>query len=105
MLRSVDPATAEQYAEYPAFTAAQIDAAVAAAHAAQQAWRGTSFDERARHLTEAAWLLRHRQEQYATLITREIGNRSPRPARRSTSAHGRASSTRSTVPRSWRRSR
>jgi succinate-semialdehyde dehydrogenase / glutarate-semialdehyde dehydrogenase len=72
-LRSLNPATGEQHASYPTFTAAQIDAAVAAAHAAQQAWRGTPFDERARHLTEAARLLRGRQDQYATLITREMG--------------------------------
>jgi len=72
-LRSVNPATGDQYAEYPAFTATQIDAAVAGAHSAQQAWRGTSFDERARYLTEAARLLRERQEEYATLITGEMG--------------------------------
>ncbi|HET6920649.1 MAG TPA: aldehyde dehydrogenase family protein [Jiangellaceae bacterium] len=58
ILRSVDPATGTEIARYPTFTTAEVDAAVTAAHEAQQVWRGTSFDERARHLTEAARLLR-----------------------------------------------
>ena len=73
ILRSVDPATGDEVASYPTFTTAEIEAAVAAAHKAQQTWRGTSLDVRARLLTEAARLLRERQEQYATLITREMG--------------------------------
>jgi succinate-semialdehyde dehydrogenase / glutarate-semialdehyde dehydrogenase len=72
-LRSVDPATGDEVASYPTLSGAEIDAAVAAADQAQQAWRATSFDERARHLTEAARLLRERQDEYATLITREMG--------------------------------
>jgi len=72
-LRSVDPATGEELASYRAFTATQIDAAVGAAHEAQQQWRRTSFDERARHLTETARLLGDRREEYATLISREMG--------------------------------
>jgi succinate-semialdehyde dehydrogenase / glutarate-semialdehyde dehydrogenase len=73
ILRSVDPATGDEVSSYPTFTTAEIEAAVAAAHAAQQAWRAVSLDERARRLTEAARLLRERQDQYATLITREMG--------------------------------
>jgi succinate-semialdehyde dehydrogenase / glutarate-semialdehyde dehydrogenase len=73
ILRSVDPATGNQFVSYPAFSAAEIDAAVAAVHTAQQAWRGTSVVERARHLTELAQLLRERRDEYATLITREMG--------------------------------
>jgi succinate-semialdehyde dehydrogenase / glutarate-semialdehyde dehydrogenase len=72
-LRSVDPATGDEVATYPSFTATEVDAALAAAHEAQRAWRGTSFDERARLLTGAARLLRERRDQYATLITREMG--------------------------------
>jgi succinate-semialdehyde dehydrogenase / glutarate-semialdehyde dehydrogenase len=73
ILRSVDPATGEQFVSYPAYSAAEIDAAVTAVHTAQQAWRGTSVVERARHLTELAQLLRERRDEYATLITREMG--------------------------------
>jgi succinate-semialdehyde dehydrogenase/glutarate-semialdehyde dehydrogenase len=73
ILRSVDPATGDEVARYPTFTSAEIEAAVAAADQAQRAWRGTSLDERARSLTEVARLLRERQDQYATLITREMG--------------------------------
>jgi succinate-semialdehyde dehydrogenase / glutarate-semialdehyde dehydrogenase len=73
ILRSVDPATGDEVASYPTFTPAAIEAAVVAADQAQQAWRGTPLDERARRLTEAARLVRERQDQYATLITREMG--------------------------------
>jgi succinate-semialdehyde dehydrogenase / glutarate-semialdehyde dehydrogenase len=73
ILRSVDPATGDEVASYPTFTTGELEAAVAAADEAQQAWRDASFDERARLLTEAARLLRERQEQYATLITQEMG--------------------------------
>jgi succinate-semialdehyde dehydrogenase / glutarate-semialdehyde dehydrogenase len=72
-LRSVDPATGEELARHPTFHGEEIYAAVAAVHAAQQAWQGASFDERARRLTEAARLLRERQDQYAILVTREMG--------------------------------
>jgi succinate-semialdehyde dehydrogenase / glutarate-semialdehyde dehydrogenase len=47
-LRSVDPATGDEVASYPAFTASKVDAALAAAHEAQRVWRGTSLGERAR---------------------------------------------------------
>jgi acyl-CoA reductase-like NAD-dependent aldehyde dehydrogenase len=46
ILRSVDPATGDEVARYPTLTA-EIEAAVAAAHTAQQAWQDTSLDERA----------------------------------------------------------
>jgi succinate-semialdehyde dehydrogenase / glutarate-semialdehyde dehydrogenase len=72
-LRSVDPATGDEVARYRALTATEVDAALAAAHEAQRAWRGTSLDERARLLTAAARLLRERREPYATLITMEMG--------------------------------
>jgi succinate-semialdehyde dehydrogenase/glutarate-semialdehyde dehydrogenase len=73
VLRSVDPATGDEVARYPTLTATEVDATLAAAHEAQRRWRDVSLDERARLLTEAARLLRERQEQYATLITREMG--------------------------------
>jgi succinate-semialdehyde dehydrogenase/glutarate-semialdehyde dehydrogenase len=73
VLRSVDPATGDEVASYPTFATAEIEATVAAAEEAQRAWRGTSFDERARRLTEAARLLRERRDRYAALITREMG--------------------------------
>jgi succinate-semialdehyde dehydrogenase / glutarate-semialdehyde dehydrogenase len=72
-LRSVDPATGEEVARYPALTPAEIEAAVAAADQAQRAWRSASFEERARRLREAARLLAERRDRYATLITREMG--------------------------------
>jgi succinate-semialdehyde dehydrogenase / glutarate-semialdehyde dehydrogenase len=73
VLRSVDPATGDEVASYPALTGAEIDAALAAADQAQQAWRDLSVGERARHLSETARLLRERRDRYATLITQEMG--------------------------------
>jgi succinate-semialdehyde dehydrogenase / glutarate-semialdehyde dehydrogenase len=73
VLRSVDPATGDEVASYPALTGAEIDAALAAVDQAQQAWRDLSVGERARHLSETARLLRERRDRYATLITREMG--------------------------------
>jgi succinate-semialdehyde dehydrogenase/glutarate-semialdehyde dehydrogenase len=72
-LRPVDPAIGDEVASYPAFTASEVDAALAAAHEAERAWRGTSLDERARLLAGAARLLRERRQECATLITREMG--------------------------------
>jgi succinate-semialdehyde dehydrogenase / glutarate-semialdehyde dehydrogenase len=73
ILRSVDPATGDEVARYPTFTTDEVDAALAAAHATQQVWAGRTVDERARRLSDAARLLRERREQYATLLTREMG--------------------------------
>jgi succinate-semialdehyde dehydrogenase / glutarate-semialdehyde dehydrogenase len=73
VLRSVDPATGDEVASYPALTGAEIDAALAAADQAQQAWRDLPVGERARHLSETARLLRERRDRYATLITQEMG--------------------------------
>jgi acyl-CoA reductase-like NAD-dependent aldehyde dehydrogenase len=70
--RSVDPATGDEVASDPAFTGAEVEAAVAAADQAQRAWRDTSFDERARRLTGAARLLRERRG-------RDAGGRRGRP--------------------------
>ena len=46
-LESINPATEEVLARFPAATPDEIETAIAEADAAQRAWRRTSFDERA----------------------------------------------------------
>src|SRR3954454_15899790 len=68
-----DPATGELAARVPLSGAADVDAAVAAAGAAQPGWRKVSPQERARAvLALRDALLRHRQELTA-LVTADMG--------------------------------
>ena len=72
-LRSVNPATGEELASYPEHTPGDLDAALAGADAAQRAWATTSFAERRRCLEAAARLLREGRDEYARLMTLEMG--------------------------------
>jgi succinate-semialdehyde dehydrogenase/glutarate-semialdehyde dehydrogenase len=73
MIRSINPATEELLAEFEPWSGSDVDAAVDAVVAAQSEWRRRSLDERATVLRSLAVLLRERAEEYATLITREMG--------------------------------
>ncbi len=70
---SIDPATEKVVARFDAFTPAQAEAKVAAAHAAFLRWREKSFAERAVPTRNLAVLLRERKERYAALMTLEMG--------------------------------
>jgi acyl-CoA reductase-like NAD-dependent aldehyde dehydrogenase len=70
---SVNPATAQRLAEYPAHTPAAIDAALSAAVAAQRGWRATPIERRLPLLTAIAAELRSVREEFAQLITAEMG--------------------------------
>ncbi len=72
-LESIDPATETVLARFPAATPDEIEAAIAGADVAQQAWRRTSFDERAAAMRRLAAHLRRRRDDYARLITLEMG--------------------------------
>ena len=72
-LDDIDPATGEIAARVPLSGAADIDAAVRAAHEAQPAWRAVPPQKRARAvmaLREALWA--HREE-IAQLVTADMG--------------------------------
>ncbi|NUZ08290.1 NAD-dependent succinate-semialdehyde dehydrogenase [Piscinibacter koreensis] len=71
--RTVDPATLEPGRSYPGHSAQQAAEAAARAAAAQRAWRRTGFDERARLMRAAGAVLRKRRDEYADLMTREMG--------------------------------
>jgi betaine-aldehyde dehydrogenase len=72
-LVSVNPATGERLGEFSVAGAPEVDAAVAAARAAQPAWAALAGAERARIMRRAAEILRSRNEQLATLETRDTG--------------------------------
>jgi malonate-semialdehyde dehydrogenase (acetylating)/methylmalonate-semialdehyde dehydrogenase len=68
-----NPATGEQLARVPLSTAADLDAAVAAARAALPAWRAVSVPARARHLFTLRQGLEERKEDLACSVTAEMG--------------------------------
>ncbi|MBO9500058.1 MAG: NAD-dependent succinate-semialdehyde dehydrogenase [Novosphingobium sp.] len=69
----VNPATGGAIAEVPVATAADLDAALAAADKAFVLWRATDVGRRAAILHKAAGLMRERADTIATLLTREQG--------------------------------
>ena len=73
LLESINPATGTVLARFPASTPDEIETAIAGADAAQRAWRQTSFDERAAAMRRLAAHLRSRRDDYALLITSEMG--------------------------------
>ena len=73
LLRVINPANGAVLAELSADGAAQIDAAVLKAQAAQKKWAALSGAERGRVLQRAAHLLRERNEELAVLETRNTG--------------------------------
>ena len=68
-----NPATEETLATVGAASAAQVDAAIAAARNAFQAWSGTPAAERAELLHEVATRLRARSDELARAMTLEGG--------------------------------
>jgi aldehyde dehydrogenase (NAD+) len=72
--RSTNPARpAEVVAELPSHTAADVDAAVAAATEAQQAWARRPVPERAETIAAAGAVLTARKAELADLVSREAG--------------------------------
>jgi succinate-semialdehyde dehydrogenase/glutarate-semialdehyde dehydrogenase len=72
--RVVNPATGETLAEYPLTTDAELEAAIAAAHAAAKGWAHTStVAERAALIRRVAELHRERRDELAAIIVREMG--------------------------------
>ncbi|GAB6856759.1 NAD-dependent succinate-semialdehyde dehydrogenase [Microbacterium xylanilyticum] len=69
----VNPATGETLATYETFTDAQIDDAVARAHAAAAVWGRTPVAERAAVVRRIAEGHRARRDEFAAIITREMG--------------------------------
>ena len=71
--QTVNPATGEPGRSYDQHTPEDAHAAAAAAHKAFIDWRRTSFAERAGIVRKAGELLRSRKDEYARLMTEEMG--------------------------------
>jgi succinate-semialdehyde dehydrogenase/glutarate-semialdehyde dehydrogenase len=69
----VDPATGDELAQLPRMGAAETRAAIAAAEAAQPAWRSTLAKDRARIMRRWADLMQERLDDLALLLTTEQG--------------------------------
>ncbi|SEK20446.1 succinate-semialdehyde dehydrogenase / glutarate-semialdehyde dehydrogenase [Blastococcus sp. DSM 46786] len=72
---TVNPYTGETEQEFPFLDAAEIDGVIERAHAAYQEWRRRPVAERAAVVARAAELLGERLDEFAGLITREMGKR------------------------------
>jgi succinate-semialdehyde dehydrogenase/glutarate-semialdehyde dehydrogenase len=70
---TVNPATGERLAEYPAFSEGDVESALDRAAQAQVRWADLPFAERAAVLRRTAEVLRADAEELALLVTREMG--------------------------------
>jgi succinate-semialdehyde dehydrogenase / glutarate-semialdehyde dehydrogenase len=70
---TINPATGKPLAEYPAFSDADVDAALDRAADAQTGWAALPYPERAAVLRRAAEGLRAGIDDLALLVTREMG--------------------------------
>ena len=73
VLQTVNPATGEPGRSYNPHSIDDARAAAAAAHQAFQSWRRTAFDERATVIRKAGEILRAREDEFARLMTEEMG--------------------------------
>ena len=69
----LDPSTGEVIAKFPKGTAADVDAAVKAAKAAQPAWEALGWERRAAIVEKAADIMRERRPMLAALMAIENG--------------------------------
>ncbi|WP_225032200.1 aldehyde dehydrogenase family protein [Paraburkholderia sp. XV] len=69
----VNPATGKVMAQAPAATAAQLDAAIAAAKAAFKSWSALGYDGRQEYLDAYADALEAHRDELARLLTQEQG--------------------------------
>ena len=73
VISTVDPTSGAVLAEYPTFDDARVESAIASAHAAAVSWAATPLPKRLDLLRALAETLRAGRDQYATLMTREMG--------------------------------
>src|SRR3954447_510665 len=72
-LQTINPATGEPGRSYSPHSLDEALAAAAAAHHAFQSWRRTSFRQRPAVIRAAGEILRARKDQFARLMTEEMG--------------------------------
>jgi succinate-semialdehyde dehydrogenase/glutarate-semialdehyde dehydrogenase len=71
--RSIDPATGELLAEHPAHQRTDVEALLAAAHAAHRSWRTVALAERSVALARLADVFERDADRLAHLLTAEMG--------------------------------
>jgi succinate-semialdehyde dehydrogenase/glutarate-semialdehyde dehydrogenase len=72
---TVNPYTGETEKEFPFLEAGEIDGVIERAHAAFGEWRRRPVEERAQIVGRAAELMLERKDEFAALVTREMGKR------------------------------
>ncbi len=72
-IETINPATGEKGRSYPETSLDEARKAAAAAHVAFHEWRRTSFADRSAIIDKAAKILRERKEEFARLMTEEMG--------------------------------
>ena len=70
---SLNPATGQIVRTFPSWEPARLAQALQRTHAAQQAWAESEFEPRANLLSRLATHLREKRDEYAALITVEMG--------------------------------
>jgi succinate-semialdehyde dehydrogenase/glutarate-semialdehyde dehydrogenase len=73
VLRSIDPATGQELANFPELDQAGIEAAIERAWSTRHAWRDAGVEVRASILRSVAGVLRADKQRYAALLTSEMG--------------------------------
>ena len=73
VFKTTDPATLSAGKSYPGHGGQQAADKLARAAEAQRSWRKTEFDDRARLMRAAAGVLRQRRDEFAALMTSEMG--------------------------------
>ena len=72
-IATTNPATGERLKTFAPLERTEVEKRLARAHAAFETWRRTSVVERARVVARAGDLLDQRRDEYARLMTREMG--------------------------------
>ena len=71
--QTINPATEETLASYDLMSREEAGRVIEQTHQAFLQWRKTSFEERAERLRKVASLIRERKDDYAALMTQEMG--------------------------------
>jgi succinate-semialdehyde dehydrogenase / glutarate-semialdehyde dehydrogenase len=72
-IQSINPVTGEVLETFPEAGSGEIEQILEAAHKTFGEWRRSSFVERAKHMHEAARILRDKKETYARTMALEMG--------------------------------
>lgn len=73
MFYSTNPYTGETFAEHAEHTASEVNGIIEKSHKRYLNWKTLGFGQRAELMKNAAKVLRHNLEEYARLITMEMG--------------------------------